>query len=57
MKLTVKTGQAYSQDSINELIILKMNPLVVPVTGVKGPIVYYVPGGGGGGGFGGGVQF
>ena len=23
------------QDSINELIIWKMNPLVVPVTGVK----------------------
>ena len=32
---TVKAGQAYRQDSINELIIWKMNPLVVPVTGVK----------------------
>ena len=35
---TNKTGQAYPpppQDSINELIIWKMNPLVVPVTSVK----------------------
>ena len=32
---TVKAGQAYLQDSINELTIWKMNPLVVPVTSVK----------------------
>ena len=32
---TVKPSQAYPQDSISELIIRKMNPLVVPVTGVK----------------------
>ena len=36
MEITVKTGQAYRpQDSISELIIWKMNPLVVPVTSVK----------------------
>ena len=28
------------QDSINELIIWKMNPLVVPVTGVKFKAVF-----------------
>ena len=34
--ITVKAGQAYTQDSINELIIWKMNPfIVVPATGVK----------------------
>ena len=33
--ITVKAGQAYPQDSINELIIWKMNPLVIPVTSVK----------------------
>ena len=34
-----KTGQAYPQDSINKLIIWKMNRLVVPVTGVKSACV------------------
>ena len=34
-----KTGQAYPQDSINKLIIWKMNRLVVPVTGVKSTCV------------------
>ena len=33
--ITVKAGQAYPQDSITELIIWKMNPLVVPVSFVK----------------------
>ena len=35
LKITVKAGQAYPQDSINELIIWKMKPLVVPVTSFK----------------------
>ena len=33
--VTVKAGQATPQDSINELNIWKMNPLIVPVTVVK----------------------
>ena len=32
---TVKAGQAYPQDSINVLIIWKMNLLVIPETIVK----------------------
>ena len=37
---TVKAGQAYRQDSINELIIWKMNPLVVPVqSGISGCVM------------------
>ena len=32
---TAKARQAYPQDSINELIIWKMYPYVIPVTGVK----------------------
>ena len=35
VSLTAKAGQAYPQDSVHELIIWKMKPLVVPVTGVK----------------------
>ena len=35
MRCTVKAGQTYPQDSINELIIGKMNALVVPETSVK----------------------
>ena len=35
VRVTVKAGQAYSQDSINELNIWKMNLLIVPVTIVK----------------------
>ena len=39
LNITVKAGQAYPppppQDSIKELIIWKMNPLVVSVTSVK----------------------
>ena len=34
-KLQSKQVKRTPQDSINELIIWKMNPLVVPVTGVK----------------------
>ena len=36
LRVTVKPSQGRTpQDSISELIIWKMNPLVVPVTGVK----------------------
>ena len=35
IKLQSKQVKRTPQDSINELIIWKMNPLVVPVTGVK----------------------
>ena len=34
-QFTVKGGQAYTYDTIKELIIWKMNPSVVPVTSVK----------------------
>ena len=34
-KLQTRQVKRTPQDSINELIISKMNPLVVPVTGVK----------------------
>ena len=33
-------GKRTPQDSINEFIIWKMNPLVVPVTGVKFKAVF-----------------
>jgi len=38
---TVKARQAYPQDSINELIIWKMYPLVVSVTGVNEQWIFY----------------
>ena len=39
-KLQSNKVKPTTQDSINELIIWKMNPLVVPVTGVKFKAVF-----------------
>ena len=33
--ITVKTGQAYPEDRVNEASIWKMNPLVVSATSLK----------------------
>ena len=35
LSITIKGDQAYPQNSINELIIWKISPLVVAATGVK----------------------